>query len=81
MGRKNDWVEKVERRREVNPDSMRAKDVAHLLDCSPDDVLDWRRKGLLKGRRSKKTPRFWYFRLDEVKKAKKGIQKYKEEYI
>ena len=39
---------------------LRSKDAAHILDCCPDDVLDLRRKGKLKG---KKRGLYWGFRL------------------
>lgn len=41
----------------------RFKDVAHLLDVSPDDVVDLARKGKL---RAIKVGRFWRFRFADV---------------
>ncbi len=42
---------------------LRSKDVAHILDCSPDDVIELARRGKLKG---SKTGRYWRFRLEDV---------------
>jgi len=47
---------------------LRSKDVAHILDCSPDDVIELARRGKLKGT---KTGRFWRFRLEDVLAYKK----------
>ncbi len=44
--------------------SLRSKDVAHILDCSPDDVIDKARKGKLKGF---KEGRYWRFLYKDVK--------------
>ena len=48
-----------------------SKDVAHLLDIPPDDVIDLARKGKPK---TTKDGRFWMFRLSDVKayQEKKG---------
>ena len=42
---------------------LRSKDVAHILDCSPDDVIDLARRGKL---RAAKLGRFWRFRYADV---------------
>ena len=42
---------------------LRSKDVAHILDCSPDDVMDLARKGKLP---AIKEGRLWKFRLSDV---------------
>jgi len=47
---------------------MRSKDVAHLLDCGPDDVVELARRGKLQGT---KTGRFWKFSLEDVMTYKK----------
>jgi len=47
---------------------LRAKDVAHILDLSPDDVIDLARRGKLKAR---KQGRFWRFRQVDVMAYKK----------
>ena len=47
---------------------LRSKDIAHLLDIAPDDVLVLARKGKLKGN---KDGRFWKFRLSDVKAYQK----------
>ena len=50
---------------------LRSKDVAHILDCSPDDVIVLAQKGILK---ATKHGRFWRFEEADVraygKKAK-----------
>jgi len=43
---------------------LRSRDVAHILDCSPDDVIDLARKGKLVGR---KKGRLWRFREEDIK--------------
>jgi excisionase family DNA binding protein len=51
---------------------LRSKDVAHILDCSPDDVIELARRGKI---RAEKQGRFWRFRERDitayVKKQKK----------
>jgi excisionase family DNA binding protein len=47
---------------------LRSKDVAHVLDCSPDDVTVLARSGELK---SIKQGRFWKFRLSDVEAYKR----------
>lgn len=47
---------------------LRSKDVAHILDCSPDDVIDLARRGKL---RATKQGRFWRFRQTDVLTYKK----------
>ena len=42
---------------------LRSKDVAHILDCSPDDVIELARRGKL---RATKQGRFWRFRYNDV---------------
>jgi len=42
---------------------LKAKDVAYLLDCSPDEVIELARKGKLKGTKGK---RFWTFRMQDA---------------
>jgi excisionase family DNA binding protein len=51
-----------------NPPLLRSKDVAHILDCSPDDVIELARSGKLKGTKS---GRFWRFREPDVMAYKK----------
>ena len=51
---------------------LRSKDVAHILDCSPDDVIEVARKGKLKG---SKTGRYWRFRQEDVLAYKKRWKK------
>jgi excisionase family DNA binding protein len=51
---------------------LRAKDVAHILDCSPDDVVELARKGRLK---ATKAGRFWRFRNRDVLAYKRKQEK------
>lgn len=50
---------------------MRSKDVAHILDCSPDDVIDLARRGKL---RAAKQGRFWRFRYADVLTFRKRVE-------
>jgi hypothetical protein len=52
--------------------SMRSRDVAQIIDCSPDDVIIAARRGQLIG---KKQGRFWRFRLSDVRAWKKQLAK------
>jgi hypothetical protein len=52
--------------------TLRSKDVAHILDCSPDDVIDMARKDMFAG--AFKVGRFWRFPLSGVKKYQKTMQ-------
>jgi hypothetical protein len=54
---------------------LRSKDVAHILDTSPDDVNDLARKGKLRG---KKRGRYWGFRLADVVAYKKKMERDEE---
>ncbi len=47
---------------------LRSKDVAHILDCSPDDVIELARRGKL---RASKQGRFWRFKNTDVLTYKK----------
>ena len=49
---------------------LRSKDVAHILNTSPDDVNDLARKGKLRG---EKRGRYWGFRLADVMTYKKKM--------
>ena len=49
---------------------IKSKDAAHILDCSPDDVIDLARKGKL---RAVKQVRFWRFRQSDVVSYKKRV--------
>jgi len=55
MAKKKEWL-------------LKSKDVAHILDCSPDDVIDLARKGKLQ---AIKQGRFWRFRESDVVSYKK----------
>lgn len=47
---------------------LKSKDVAHILNCCPDDVVYWARKGKLKG---VKQGRYWYFSLKDIRAYKR----------
>ena len=49
---------------------LKSKDAAHILDCSPDDVIDLARKGKL---RAIKQGRFWRFRESDIVSYKKRV--------
>jgi hypothetical protein len=51
---------------------LRFRDVAHILDCTPDDVLELARKKKLEGT---KTSRYWRYRLEDVLAYKKRRKK------
>ena len=51
---------------------LRSKDVAHILDCSPDDIIELAKKGKLK---ATKAGRFWRFRQADVVAYKKKMGK------
>ncbi len=54
---------------------LKSREVAHILDCSPDDVIQLARQGTL---RAVKMGRFWKFRQDDVlaykRKADQGTR-------
>jgi excisionase family DNA binding protein len=50
---------------------LTAKEVARIIDCSPDDASDWARKGKIK---AFKHGRFWCFRLSDVQAFKKSLE-------
>ena len=51
---------------------LKSKDVAHILDCSPDDVHVLVHRGDLKGT---KVGRFWRYRLEDVMEYKRRMEK------
>lgn len=51
---------------------LKSKDVAHILDLPPDDVIYLARKGKLRG---VKEGKYWKFRLRDVKFYQKKAQK------
>jgi len=51
---------------------FRSKDVAHILNCSPDDVIVLAKKGKL---RAVKQGRFWKYLQDDVMAYKKEAGK------
>lgn len=50
---------------------LRSKDVAQILDCSPDDVIQLGQKGLM-GAYKDPGSRFWKFPMRAVMKFKKA---------
>ncbi len=53
-----------------NTKILRSKDVAHLLDVSPDDVIELARQKKL---RATKQGRYWKFRFTDVTAYKKKL--------
>ena len=49
---------------------LRARDVAHILDCSPDEVYPLISTGVLK---ASKVGRLWKFRLEDVMSYKERM--------
>ena len=49
---------------------LRSKDVAHILDLPPDDVIYLARKGKLRG---VKEGKYWKFRLRDIKFYQKRV--------
>jgi excisionase family DNA binding protein len=49
---------------------LRARDVAHILDCSPDDVYPLINMGKLK---ATKVGRLWKFKLEDVLECKEWL--------
>jgi len=49
-----------------------SKEVSHILDCTPDDVILLANKGKLNGRKKGK---FWEFRLKVVEAYRKKLAK------
>ena len=50
---------------------LKSKDVAHILDCSPDDVHLLVHRGDLPGT---KVGRFWRYRLEDVMEYKRKME-------
>lgn len=51
---------------------LRSKDVAHILDMSPDDVIHLARKGKL---RATKVGKCWQYRYRDVTAYKRWMEK------
>ncbi len=51
--------------------TLKSKDVAYLLDCSPDDVILLAKTELLKG---KKKGKYWVFRFQDVERYRKKMR-------
>lgn len=56
---------------------LNSKKVAHILDCSPDDVLDLARKGKIK---ATKQGRFWRFLEKDVAAYARKLARMKDRY-
>ena len=68
------WSERAEegeRRMAEEEKLLKSKDVAHILDCSPDDVHLLVHRGDLKGT---KVGRFWRYRLQDVMEYKQKME-------
>lgn len=61
-----------ERRMVDQEELLKSKDVAHILDCSPDDVHLLVHRGDLKGI---KVGRFWRYRLEDVMEYKHKMER------
>jgi len=53
---------------------LKSREVAHILDCSPDDVIVLAQKGKLK---ATKQGRFWKYAKNDVMAYKRSINKRK----
>jgi len=49
---------------------LKSREVAYILDCSPDDVIMLARKGKL---RAKKEGKYWLYRYADVMRYQKKI--------
>ena len=49
---------------------LKSREVAHILDCSPDDAIMLARKGKL---RAKKEGKYWLYRYSDVMRYRKKI--------
>jgi len=68
-------MKKKTKKKDLGRYELRSRDVAHIADCSPDDVIEFARKGRLK---AQKFGRFWRFSLPDVKAWMKEESKRKE---
>jgi len=50
---------------------LRSRDVAHILDCSPDEVIELAQRGKLK---ATKEGRFWKYCPADVVAYKKSVE-------
>lgn len=50
---------------------LRSRDVAHILDCSPDEVIELAQSRKLK---ATKEGRFWKYRPEDVVAYKKRVE-------
>lgn len=73
-----DWVDQANNRQTRSNDDLRSKDVAHIFDCSPDDVIELARKGVLEAR---KEGRLWKFRKSDVLKYKRSIDAFEKKAV
>jgi excisionase family DNA binding protein len=64
------WLEESAMKKEE--ELLDSKDVAHILDMCPDDVIELARKGEL---RATKPGRFWRFRFKDAMAYKRKLEK------
>jgi len=57
---------------------LKSKDVAHLLDLSPDNVNGLARNAKLKG---SKEGKYWVFRFEDVQKYQKKLAREKDRQV
>lgn len=50
--------------------NINSREVAHLLDCSPDDAIVLARQGRI---RASRTGRFWWFALADVLRYRRDM--------
>lgn len=60
------------KKKKDHDEHLGSKDVAWILDCSPDDVIEMAKRHKLQG---VKIGRFWRFRHDDVETYKRQNQK------
>jgi len=56
----------------VTKRTLKSKDVAHILDCSPDDIIYLARTEKLKG---VKQGKYWSFRFQDLESYRKKLAK------
>ena len=58
-------------RQKTDTRPLKSRDVAILLDCSPDDVVSWANSGKLRGT---KKGRYWLFDQRDVIRFQKNFE-------
>jgi hypothetical protein len=54
---------------------LNTREASHILDCCPDDILLWRKRGLIKAEGMK--GRRYLYKAKEVRLAEKRISRWK----